>query len=169
MYSPSLSVALYNIGIFYRSDVKIRSTIHFLWTMDRKEFLEKLGLGAAFVLTTSCLGGCTRDEAPESRDIDFTIDLRDEKYIPLRTPGGYIIEEDVVVARSITGEYIAATVLCSHEPNKNITYRQNDGVWFCTVHGAEYNEEGTGLNALGSKGLTIYNTDLDGNNLRVFT
>ena len=137
--------------------------------MKRKEFLEKIGIGAAFALTATCLGGCSKDSTPEPKDLDFTLDLSDTAYSNLMIPGGYIIENEIVIARSLSGEYIAATVLCSHEPNKNITYRDTDGVWFCTVHGAEYTEEGEGINALGSNGLTTYNTSLDGNNLRIFS
>lgn len=133
--------------------------------MNRKEFLETLGLGAAFALTSTCLGGCTKDEAPVPKEVDFTIDV--STYANLSTPGGYIIEDDIVIARNLKGEYVAATVLCSHEPNKNIIYK--DGGWNCTVHGAKYSESGEGLNAVGANGLTVYKTSLDGNNLRVFS
>lgn len=137
--------------------------------MNRKEFLEKIGIGAAFALTATCLGSCTKDEAPKPKDLDFTVDIRENKYINLSKPGGYVIENGVVIARNLKGEYVAATVLCTHEPNKNITYRDTDGVWYCTVHGAIYSESGKGLNALGAKGLTIYKTSIDGNNLRIFS
>lgn len=137
--------------------------------MDRKEFLEKLGIGAAFALTATCIGGCTKDTSLPPQDIDFVIDLNDDRFAELANIGGFVVENDIVIARSISGQYLAATVLCSHEPNKNITYRDSDGVWFCTVHGAEYTEEGEGLNSFGANNLTVYQTSLDGDLLRVFS
>lgn len=136
--------------------------------MTRKDFISKLGIGAAFALTTSCLSGCTKDEAPEPRDIDFDLDLSLEENVPLRTNGGYVIVDGIVIARSISGEYLAATVTCSHNAFDQIIYE--DGEWLCTRHGARFDEAGEGLNAFGSKGLAIFNTtEIDANTLRVFS
>lgn len=137
--------------------------------MKRKEFLEKLGVGAAFVLTSTCLGGCTRDEADPPKEINFTIDLDDEKYAELQVFGSYVIEDQIVIARSNTGEYLAATLICSHEGLSQITYSERDGAWYCTAHEALFREDGEGINPNGSKGLTVYNTELTDNLLRIFS
>ena len=137
--------------------------------MNRKEFLGKLGVGAAFVLTSTCIGGCTRDEADPPREINFTIDLDEAKYEPLQVFGSYVIEDQIVIARSNTGEYLAATLSCSHEGLSQITYSNREGAWYCTAHEALFTEEGEGLNANGSKGLTIYNTEQTDNLLRIFS
>jgi len=137
--------------------------------VDRKEFLEKIGIGAAFALTATCMGSCTKDTSPPPQDIDFVIDLREDRFAVLSNLGGFVRENDVVIARSVSGNYLAATVLCSHEPNKRIEYRSQDGVWHCPVHGAEYTEEGQGLNSFGANNLTVYQTSLDGDLLRVFS
>ena len=137
--------------------------------MDRKEFLEKLGVGAAFVLTSTCLGGCTRDEADPPKEIDLTIDLDDPKYDVLNEFGTYVIEDQIVIARSNTGDYLAATLICSHEGLAQITYSEREAAWFCTAHEALFAEDGGGLNANGSKGLTVYNTEVTDNFLRIFS
>lgn len=139
--------------------------------MNRKEFLEKLGVGAAFALTATCMGGCSKDTAPAAADVDFTIDLSDPQYSALNTLGDYVILEDtrIIVARSINdGEYIAATIRCSHDSFDDITYNGTKGTWFCTKHGAEFDEAGTGLNPNGSRGLTVYEVTQEGNSLRIF-
>jgi nitrite reductase/ring-hydroxylating ferredoxin subunit len=137
--------------------------------MNRKEFIEKLGIGAAFVLTSTCLGSCTRDRADPIKDLDFVIDLTLNKFLELNNFGSYIIEDQVVIARSVTGEYLAATHICSHEQLSQITYSGVEGAWLCTAHGALFTEEGEGLNANGSKGLQIFNTEINGDLLRVFS
>ena len=139
--------------------------------MKRKEFIEKLGIGAAFVLTSTCLGSCSRDMAEPMKDLDFSIDLTDDQFLTLQDFGSYIIEDQVVIARSNTGEYLAATLICSHEALSQITYSDTDGAWLCTAHGAKFDDDGVGQNANGSKGLAIYNTELtnNGTRLRIFS
>lgn len=135
--------------------------------MNRKEFLEKLGLGAAFALTATCGGGCSSDNAGEDADVDFTLDLDDAANADLLQDGGYIFNGNVVIARNNDGAYVAATKVCSHEQLTQVIFQNN--IWYCTAHAAEFDQTGEGLNANGSDGLTIYNTELSGNMLRIFS
>ncbi len=95
------------------------------------------------------------------------IDLTSSTYAKLNTLGGYLIHSSAyVVALSKTGQFIAATVTCSHEPKKRIIYSNEE--WYCTDHGARFTLAGKGLNSNGSKGLTIYKTATDGNTLIIY-
>ena len=137
--------------------------------MNRKEFLSKLSVGAAFALTAGCLGACTKDNgsiAPNGL-IDITLDLNTSTNSNLQINGGYIINNRVVVAKDNAGNYIAATQRCSHEGRNEVVLRNNE--WYCTAHGARFDLQGGGLNSDGSKGLTIYQTELNGTMLRVFS
>jgi len=140
--------------------------------MNRKHFLKKLSGGAAFALTATCLGGCAVENiAPDQPNItaatDFSLDLNAAVNSNLSNNGGYVIvNNQVVVARTTTGEYVAATRTCSHDPRKEVIMR--NGEWYCTAHGARFRLDGVGLNGNGRNGLTIYNTQLTGNILRVF-
>lgn len=133
----------------------------------RKKFLGQLGIGAAFALTATCLHSCSSDVAAEPADVDFEIDLNDLEFEELSENGGYVIFDGVVIARSLGGEYIAATVTCTHQELDEITYQ--NGEWFCTAHGARFAEDGVGLNPNGSDGLFVYQTELTNNRLRVFS
>lgn len=135
--------------------------------MDRREFLSTVGVGAAFALTASCLGGCKKSETPAK--VDFTINLDDAAFAALKNNGGYVIKDSVVIARTIAGNYAAATQICSHEGNKQVVYDKTNNQWFCNSHGARFTLSGSGANSNESKGLTIYNTSLTGNSLRVFS
>ncbi|RMD71092.1 MAG: (2Fe-2S)-binding protein [Bacteroidetes bacterium] len=131
--------------------------------MTRKEFLGKLGLGAAFVLTSACLGGCTKEPITA---VDFTLDLNDPANAALQTPGGYVVVDRVVVARTMDGDYVAATRICSHEGKWQVILKDDE--WYCTAHGARFDLQGNGLNSKGSKGIAVYQTELNGNLLHVF-
>lgn len=128
--------------------------------MDRKEFLSKLGIGAAFVLTTSCLGSCTRDKR-EINNVDLTIDLNAPENSDVLVAGGYIIVDGVVIAQTLNGDYIAASRTCSHDQLNEILYDASNNEWLCSAHSARFTLDGDGLNANGAGGLAIYQTELD--------
>ena len=136
--------------------------------MTRKDFIARLGLGAAFALTASCLGSCSKESTgPSADDVDFTINLDDPSFSRLQENGSYIIHQRTVVAKTLDGVFVAATVVCSHEDYEQITWQGEE--WFCTKHFARFDREGQGLNANGRKGLTTFQTYLEGTNLRIFS
>ena len=142
--------------------------------INRKEFLTKIGAGAAFALTYACLGGCTKMDNPpppfggsnsSSGGVDFTLDLTAPENADLANNGGYIIHDNsVVVAKDETGNYIAATRTCSHESFKEVVWSTDTNEWLCMEHGATYDKSGNGTttygNNYGANGLTIYKTEL---------
>ncbi len=130
--------------------------------MTRKDFISQLGIGAAFVLTTACLGSCKKDTV---LTVDMTLDLTDAAYAKLKNVDNYIIKDGVVVAKTKTGTYIAATVVCSHEDLKQITLKDDE--WYCTAHGARFDQAGKGLNNNGKNGIQVFKTTLTGNSLRI--
>ncbi|MFS4416692.1 ubiquinol-cytochrome c reductase iron-sulfur subunit [Maribacter sp. 2307ULW6-5] len=154
--------------------------------MERKEFLKSLGAGAAFALTFQCLGGCSGGDDSEGNvveqpdNVDFTVDLDDPKASALANNGGYILVKstanisfnDVVVARNLEGDLIAATTVCSHENYDQVRFVPTEGgIFFCDVHGSKFDQGGAPLNSVQNttaKPIKVYNTSLDGNLLRIF-
>lgn len=136
--------------------------------MERRDFLEKIGIGAAFVLTSSCFGACKSETTPSST-VDFTLDLALSENAALAVNGGFLIANRVVVARDTSGNYVAATQVCSHEGQVQVAYNKAGNNFVCSAHGATFSLTGAGTNANGSKGLTIYKTQLTGTKLRVFS
>ncbi len=137
--------------------------------MERRKFLESIGIGAAFAITATCLGSCKKDAVTPTGTVDFTLDLLSADNLKLNTFGGYIIKNQVVVARTKDGNYAAATVICSHEGRQQIVYDVANNEYNCTAHQARFDLNGKGLNGNGSNGLTIYKTTLTGTNLRVYS
>ena len=136
--------------------------------MNRKEFLNSLGIGAAFALSATCLGACSKSEndySPAS-NVDFTLDLTDSENAALATNGGYVVRNTIVVARANDGRLVAATQQCSHEGIYAVVLRDDE--WYCPAHGARFSLDGDGINGTGSRGLKIYNTAVEGDMLRVY-
>ena len=140
--------------------------------MERKEFLKTLGASAAFAVTFPCLHSCSTDsgDGPEPpTGIDFTIDLTSSAAAPLQNNGGFILQNLVVVARNLEGNFVAASQVCSHQQTEEVRFVSDDGgTFFCSTHGSRFNQQGTPLNTITNNPLTIYNTELNGDMLRVF-
>ncbi|MEZ0539490.1 Rieske 2Fe-2S domain-containing protein [Fibrella arboris] len=136
--------------------------------IDRNMFLKKLGFSSAALLATACLGACsTADTTVAPLASDIVLDLTATSNAALKTNGGYVVltSQHVVVARTNTGTYAAVTLICSHEGQQQITYRTSE--FYCTAHGARYDNNGVGLNSEGSKGIKSYATVLSGTTLTI--
>jgi cytochrome b6-f complex iron-sulfur subunit len=140
--------------------------------MERRQFLESLGIGAAFVLTATCLQSCKNDNdggvTPTTGAIDFTLNIDDAANSALKTNGGYVISNGVVVAKDKDGKFVAVTQTCSHQGYKQVQFDGAKNEFNCSVHGARFSTTGAGLNSVASSGLTVYKTALTGSSLRVF-
>lgn len=146
--------------------------------MERKTFLKNLGAGAAFAVVFPCLHGCSSsgsdDVAPEDMKpiptgVDFTIDLDSSEGAGLQNNGDFILKDFVVVAKNLEGQFVAASQVCSHQQTEEVRFLQESGgIYRCSTHGARFNQQGTPLNSVTPNPLKIFNTELNGNILRVF-
>jgi nitrite reductase/ring-hydroxylating ferredoxin subunit len=140
--------------------------------MERKEFLRSLGAGAAFAIVFPCVQGCSNDgdepnEIPTG--VDFTIDLTSSEGANLQNNGDFILKNEVVVVKNLAGNFIAASQICSHQQTDQVRFIEDDGgIFYCSTHGSRFSQTGSPLNTITSNPLKIFNTELNGDILRVF-
>ena len=136
--------------------------------MTRKEFMEKAGL-SAFVIPACAgiLAACTNPnfltQAPTN--VDFTLDVSTGN---LSQNGGYLVKNGVIVARTLTGSFLAVSATCTHQ-GSTVQYVGQKNDFFCPSHGATYNATGQVTGGPATRSLAQYNTTLTGNSLRVFS
>jgi cytochrome b6-f complex iron-sulfur subunit len=138
--------------------------------MERKEFLSLLGLSAGS-LVAGCLGGCTKSMGGGSvgpTGVDFTLDLTQSSNAALLTNGGYVYRNGIIVARTLSGDYIAVQQVCTHE-SFSIIYQANVHRFYCNGHGATFGENGQVTGGPAPRNLTTYKTSLSGNSLRIYS
>lgn len=137
--------------------------------MDRKTFLSLLGLSTAGAFT-SCLQSCkTQDNTvPAATNVDFTLDLTLSSNAVLKSKGGYLISNGVIVAQTLSGSYIAVSAFCTHE-GATLNYSSSANDFFCTRHGATFTTSGTVTGGPAHASLSTYKTQLSGNKLRVYS
>lgn len=97
----------------------------------------------------------------------YRVDTTSPLYTRLQTRNNYVVLGNTfVLALSRSGAFIAATVVCSHENNRSVQYR--NGEWYCPQHGARYSLTGTGLNDYGKNGIKVYKTAFDGQTVVIY-
>ena len=63
--------------------------------MDRKEFLSQLGLGGTAIFAAACMQSCSKNDNPSN--VDFTLDLTSSANAALKSAGGYVITQGVLL------------------------------------------------------------------------
>lgn len=143
--------------------------------LNRTQFLKKIGFsGAALFVAAYCAGtlqSCSKEEAnPSTPTVPgpkalATVDLNSAAAANLKTVGGFITVDKIVIAFTNESKYVAVTKICSHAGNEAIGYNKTE--FLCSVHGARFDNAGKGLNTNGSNGLTVYKTTVTGSTLTV--
>jgi cytochrome b6-f complex iron-sulfur subunit len=141
--------------------------------MDRKDFLNAIGMGAASIAVFNCIG-CSKSSAgdpsstPAPSNVDFNLDLSSSTNTALNTNGGYIYSNGIIVARTTSGSYLAVSQICRHEDNK-VIYLANQNQFYCQRHGATYSSTGVSAGIETNLPLTNYKTQLTGTTLRIYS
>jgi cytochrome b6-f complex iron-sulfur subunit len=135
--------------------------------ISRTKFLKTIGLnGAALFAATYCTGvlsSCTNEGSGTSPN-GITVDITSNP--KLNSNGGYIIvNNNIVLAKTSLGTFVAVPLTCSHEGRKEVMYR--NGEFYCTAHGARFDNAGKGLNSEGRGGLKLYTVTQTGTVLTI--
>jgi cytochrome b6-f complex iron-sulfur subunit len=132
--------------------------------MERKEFIRLTGASAGWALISSCLNGCASNNVnPAPTNVDFTLDVSSGA---LATNGGSIYKSGIVVARTLTGSFIAVSQACTHE-GTTVQFQSASTSFSCPNHGAQFSQSGSVTKGPASKALALYKTMLTGTFLRV--
>jgi cytochrome b6-f complex iron-sulfur subunit len=136
--------------------------------MDRKEFLTLLGAGTATVICSSFLESCKPlDQITNPpTNVDFTLDLNAPANSALKTIGGFVYNDNIIVARVADGSYVAVSSICTHQ-NGTVAYQLNGNEFHCPNHGSNFAPNGSVINGPASTSLATYKTSLNGTVLRV--
>ncbi|TSA51807.1 MAG: ubiquinol-cytochrome c reductase iron-sulfur subunit [Sphingobacteriales bacterium] len=133
--------------------------------MDRKHFLQTLGISAAAVVFINSIESCKKPDT--TAKVDFTIDLSSSQFTDLNTVGGYAYQNGIIIAKTSNGDFVAVSQACTHQ-GCNVEYQLAQNDFACPCHGARFDSSGGVVNGPAMTALTKYNTSLSGTTLRIF-
>lgn len=142
--------------------------------MERKSFLNLVGVGSVSFLATVCLGACSKagigntNISTPPAGIDFTLDLSLPANAALANPGGYLYSNGIIVAHALSGGYLAVSQACTHQ-GVTVQYVGTNKEFYCPSHGAVFSETGAVTGGPANGSLMKYQTSLSGTMLRVFS
>ena len=148
--------------------------------MERKEFIEKVGMSGAAILVMGCFGACsksndtgsgsgTNPNPNPSKPVDFTINISNSPFNVLQNNGGFYVDtaNNVIIAKTTSGMLIAVSSLCTHQ-SVTLEFQGNNNRFYCSGHGSNFNTAGTVLNGPAATALKAYKTSLSGSLLRIY-
>ncbi len=137
--------------------------------MDRKEFLSQIGMSAAGIFMFGCLGGCSKGGnavvTPPAK-VNLSIDLTASANAALLNPGGYIYANGIIIAKTVNGQYLAVSQMCTHQ-GATVVYQGNNNQFYCSAHGSLFNSNGSVANGPAASPLQQYNVAVNGNTLTI--
>jgi len=135
--------------------------------MNRNEFIRLVGIGVGALVLAECLQGCKKESAaPAQLTVDFTLDLSQPAYSALNSNGGYVVTQKVIVARTLSGDFIAVAAACTHQ-GTSVQYQASSHRFHCPNHGADFSESGSVQSGPASHDMQQMHTSLNNTLLHV--
>ena len=141
--------------------------------MNRKDFLQLFGVGAAALMASACLGACggskESDPVPGALGVDFSLDLTAAGNAALNDPAmGYVYNStrDVIVAKTTAGTYVALQAPCPHQ-GTSVYFTQSQSQFVCPNHNAIFNIGGGVISGPAPRALKQYTVTHTGTTLRI--
>jgi len=127
--------------------------------MNRKQFLSTGALATLAV----CLGACKDDEGGNTAapsGVNFTVDLNDAANVSLKSTGGSVTKNGVVVIALTSSTYAAFQANC---PHAGTTINYNGTGFRCPNHGATFDSNGNRTSGPTNSNLKRYTVAVAGN------
>lgn len=131
--------------------------------MDRHEFFRLVGTGIGAILLTRCMAGCVGpgDEEPTPKQkTDFTLRLDDKANENLTVKGGYVVANNIIVAQTKDGNFVAVSADCTHAGTQ-LVFKSADNQFYCPLHLSRFDTSGKVLVGPASQPLTQYKVTPD--------
>ena len=148
--------------------------------MERKDFIEQVGLSGAAILIFGCMQGCSKSDGASTNSgsgsagnntgpVDFTIDISKSPFDTLKNIGGFYIDSatNIIIVKITSGEIIAVSAICTHL-QASLTYQVVSNRFYCAAHGSTFSTTGAVTTGPADAALKKYQTSLTGTILRVF-
>ncbi|RYF72313.1 MAG: Rieske (2Fe-2S) protein [Cytophagaceae bacterium] len=125
--------------------------------LTRNDFMRLVGTSIGLIAFTNCVSACgkeTGDPAPAAT-VDFTINWAKSPYSNLQPKGGYVVEQGVIIAHTLAGDFIAVSAICTHDKN-TLSFQGTSNRFYCPAHQSAFSTTGAVLNGPAVNSLKTY-------------
>jgi len=107
------------------------------------------------------------DPVPPPSGFDITLNIEESANAALKTVGGSIIKDNLIIARTGTNTFVALSKSCTHA-GVTVNYDHPNTRFVCNAHGSVFSTTGSVLEGPANRALTKFKTEFNSPNLRVF-
>jgi cytochrome b6-f complex iron-sulfur subunit len=133
--------------------------------MERRNFLKAACTFCAIAPLASVVESCKK-QSSNGPSTNFTIDLNDPGYAPLKTTGGSVVKNGIIVICTGIGSYAALSDSCTHE-GCLLNYDKPSNELKCPCHGGTYDLNGKVLAGPPPSNMKTYTASLSGTTITV--
>ena len=136
--------------------------------MERKDFLKSaLALCGLALVPTGVMESCSKQNTSGPANVNFTLDITAAGNAALKTVGGSLVANGVLVIRASAATFNALSATCTHA-GCTVGYNASAAKVVCPCHGGTFNAAtGAVLGGPPPSPLTKYTAVLSGNILTV--
>ncbi len=157
--------------------------------MERKEFLNLVGISVGAIILQNCMSGCSKATDPTPAvippvtppvtppvvggttgltgnnslakgAIDFTVDITKTDFEILKTNGQAVVSGDVIIARTKAGDFLVVEKACTHQ-GTTVDFVADNSTFKCSNHGSVFDSTGKVTVSPAAKALKAYTATFD--------
>jgi cytochrome b6-f complex iron-sulfur subunit len=152
--------------------------------MERKEFLNLVGVSVGAIILQNCISGCTKAADPTPAlipptggggtvvsgltgnnslakgAIDFSVDITKTDFEALKTNGQAVVSGDVIIARTKSGDFLVVEKACTHQ-GTTVDFIADNTTFKCSNHGSIFDATGAVIKDPATKALKKYSATFD--------
>ncbi len=158
LIKKSIFTTLYPLfGQKYDKPMETASTPSNQPLLSRHSFFHVLGAAFTTLLFSGNTSGCSSSEAaPDPQPDVMTLNLTDKVNQALTQKGGYVLTNNIVVARTNADQYVAVGGRCTHD-NTALVFRAAENQFYCPLDLSRYNLSGKVISGPATVPLKVYN------------
>ncbi|GAB3882073.1 hypothetical protein GCM10028825_04230 [Spirosoma agri] len=141
--------------------------------MDRHEFFRLAATSVGVMLLAPAHAGCAKSDAGDpatdaGQTLDFLVNLNANDNENLSTKGGYVIVNNVLVAQTNDGLFVAVSSKCTYQGGTALVFKPKENQFYCPLDLSRFDIKGRVVSGPATVGLKQYVvTDMANGTLRV--
>ncbi|WP_018619621.1 ubiquinol-cytochrome c reductase iron-sulfur subunit [Spirosoma luteum] len=126
----------------------------------RPVFFRSAGIGLVTLLLMHLAFGCSGQSGSDTtlvpvQGINFTLNLADKANENLTVKGGYVVMNNVIIAQTKSGTFVAVSVNCTFDKTR-LVFKAAENQFYCPLDLSRYDTTGNIISGPATLPLTAY-------------